>query len=524
MPNTGKPERIQRIRIPLVGSVFSRNWGDSDTLPALSPLDQRFVNVMFKVVKNPVTGRTETWAYKRPGIDTGTALVGVNSPCYTARPSFQYGVTGIGSMVAVYGTGTNTISIVADTTVGANKTATNQSFCSRITEDDTGLAAFIITPSSGFTSLGFVNSGTLIVDADFPGGAIGNFVFKDGYLFVMTAGGRLYNSDLNSRTAWTSTSFLSTPQLAEGSSLALYNNKICAFSFSYITFYENIGNATGSPLQEVQDLRIDGYGLAGHLASNTSGEYASHRVFEANNTVFWVNNPNLSSGPGVYMMDGFKPRKISSPDVDHDLGRVTYSSVRILGIAEFFGSNHLFISTGDQATDYIWAYCIDTGLWSTWESALFATCPAIFNNPENTTGSVAVSARTKEVLIYSGTSIHKFSSETFLSTDRVFTDNSATMTMTIQTGALDFGTNNKKRLNSIRLIGNDPRESSVCGISWSDDDGQTWSTARNVDMNDLDPKLNTCGTFRRRQFRITNSTNAPCELESMELNYEILNS
>ena len=90
------------------------------------------------------------------------------------------------------------------------------------------------------------------------------------------------------------------------------------------------------------------------------------------------------------------------------------------------------------------------------------------------------------------------------------------------TRGLDFDTYKRKRLNRLTLVGADSRETSTCGVSWSDDDGQTWSTARNVDLNDARPTLTRLGTFRKRQFRITNSSDAPMELEAMELDVEEL--
>ena len=514
-------------RIPLVGSVFHRNWADSDTLPAISTLDQRFVNVTFKKVTNVVTGKTAIWACKRPGIDAGTTLSATGlSPCYAAAQSVHSGAGSNLNSLSVYGVDVDNIGYFSGNTRVDTETATGQFDASRlcvyeVNGSGTPSVAFRVNATSRAAYAFEGSTIAAISDVDFPNSsAIGNFVYKDGYLFIMTnSTGRIHNSDLNAVTAWSATSFLTTDSGNDGCSLALYHDKIVAFGGTYIEFYENVGNAIGSPLQQVRHLRINGYGLGrSNVIPASYGQEPGHRCFSSRDTLFWINNPDLESGGGVFVLDAFTPKKISTAEVDFDLARLAYSDPRIAGICELFGFNYLVIATGNQSTDYCWVFCFETGMWTTWESSLFSTLAAVMNNPQGS------GAGQDSVLLFSGNEIYQFDTASLLSTAIDYTDDSAAFTMTVQTGQLDFGTNRRKRLNSIRLIGNDPREASTCAISWSDDDGQTYSTARNVDLNDEDPKLVACGMFRRRQFRIANSSNAPCELEAMELDYEVLAS
>ena len=74
---------MKTVRIPLVGSPHHRQSADSDTFPAISTLDQRFVNVIFKRDLNPLTGLQRLRVCKRPGTDTGTSLTGNVSSIYT---------------------------------------------------------------------------------------------------------------------------------------------------------------------------------------------------------------------------------------------------------------------------------------------------------------------------------------------------------------------------------------------------------------------------------------------------------
>ena len=520
-------------RIDFVKVMYHRNWADADTLPAIDTLDQRAVNVIYKAVVNEITRARKIWVCKRPGIDTGSGLsAGVATGAYAALMSNIVGAGGYNTLSLWPSTTAGNVRIARGLTgINNNLAVTGHNGSSRITQffDGAGTYTWVFhvtcaNPASNRRSYFGIDSGvagdTQISDVDYPNTVVvGNFVYLSGYLFIMTYDlGRIYNSDLNSLTAWTSTSFLTTSFGGGGCGLAPYQDKIVAFSDYGIEFYENIGNAVGSPLQRINHLTTTQYGVARNVDAPGVTD-TGHFYYAAMDTVFWINNPDTSGGPGIFMLEGFKPKKISSPEIDFNLSRFLPSVCKIAGIVEIYGYNYLFISTGGQSTSFGFVYCMNTGLWTTWESSLFdANWPAIVNQRGDTAGLQ------NETLIFAGTKIYKLSIESMLRTDLVFTDNSVAYTTTLQLGDVDFGTKKRKRLNSLRIVGLDPRAASTTGISWSDDDGQTYSTARNVDMNDDDPKLTRCGAFRRRSFRITNAANTSFQAEALECEYDELNS
>ncbi len=68
-----------------------------------------------------------------------------------------------------------------------------------------------------------------IIDADFPS-MVGGFAVMDGFAFVMTATGRVYNSDVNSITSWQSSSFITANMSTDtGLGVITYKNHIVAF-------------------------------------------------------------------------------------------------------------------------------------------------------------------------------------------------------------------------------------------------------------------------------------------------------
>ena len=88
-----------------------------------------------------------------------------------------------------------------------------------------------------------------IADADFVAtGVVTAFVELDGYLFY-GSGANIWNSDLNSITAYTSTAFLAAQMSPDPiNALARHKNMVVCFGNSSMETFYNAGNATGSPL------------------------------------------------------------------------------------------------------------------------------------------------------------------------------------------------------------------------------------------------------------------------------------
>ncbi len=72
------------VRIPLVGTLNQRGLSGSTALSLAE--DQRFLNCLFSVVTNPVTGKSVVYAEKRPGwgadslVENGSASTGLKNP------------------------------------------------------------------------------------------------------------------------------------------------------------------------------------------------------------------------------------------------------------------------------------------------------------------------------------------------------------------------------------------------------------------------------------------------------------
>jgi len=128
------------------------------------------------------------------------------------------------------------------------------------TAETASVGAYATSAGGVFTAASL----TVIADADFPGNIAnvhtrGNFVQMDGYSFMMSKEGGVYNSDLNSITSWNALGVVqanSSPD--QGVGLVKYKNYLMAFGEDSIQFFNNVGNsAPKSPLGRTDQAQMN---------------------------------------------------------------------------------------------------------------------------------------------------------------------------------------------------------------------------------------------------------------------------
>ena len=226
------------IPIPFVGSPNQRGTGTGD---------QRFINVLFELVKNPVTQEQIVYCVKRPGLSNSTQPP---AGAATGRGLYAWGATG-----NIYSVFANKI-YSGTTDLGMTLAASSGRVWWAERPVSTGAQNLIMSDGADNYNITTGDVATQIDatdDADYPASNLGPIVYMDGYLFQGLSNGRIHNSDLNSAVAWTSTAFL-TADTHGGALEAIHIQKdqIIAFTKNRIEFFFNNGNPTGSPL-----LRID---------------------------------------------------------------------------------------------------------------------------------------------------------------------------------------------------------------------------------------------------------------------------
>lgn len=92
-----------------------------------------------------------------------------------------------------------------------------------------------------------------------------------------------------------------------------------------------------------------------------------------------------------------------------------------------------------------------------------------------------------------------------------YTDADGTPQVRIVTDNFDAGTQVKKVFKRFDILA-DQVPGSFLSLQYSEDDYQTWSTLRTVNLGLKHPHLMDLGTFRRRAYRFFHQSNTPFRL------------
>lgn len=566
------------IRFPLVGIINTREFdasggvilnGTSGTVgvgivgqmiihnQSLLVKDQRFINCIPTKLNNNLTGNSTYYLIKRPGWQTSTTPSASNPGKYLSywgsrvagaqvmsafkntNSEIFMGTTSLGSITgeAIFmgeitrgttaafliqssdntlwytaegiitsfvGTThtTTTIDGIADTSnlyVGQLLTGTGIQPNTRITVVGSGTITVSIATTSSTVGAAIVATALAkVTDVDYPGNQTPartvrpGFVFVNGFIYVMDSNAVIYNSDLNSVTGWTANGSINSNSYPDmGVTIVRYRNVIAAFNTTSTEFFSDAGNPTGTPLINNQSATLK------------IGCSSPSAVTSTEDNLVWVSSSE-KGGSSVYIMDNNTPRKISTTIIDQQIALVGSDSARIQAM-KLQGRTLIFLIL--TSTTYV--YCIEDQMWHEWNSVFnFWDYMIVATSGSNNIYGMSLDTTTQAL-----GKIWLMDVETV-----IYTDNDSNYTMLVQTSKVDQGNSFRKRMPRLTVVGDRQVIPSVIDISWSDDDYQTFSTPRSVDMSASRAYLNNCGSvYRRRAFRLTNTAPTSMRLEGLEM-------
>jgi hypothetical protein len=338
-----------------------------------------------------------------------------------------------------------------------------------------------------------IDSSNVVVtgsDPDMPTPMRPHPVFIDGYLFLIKSGtSDIYNSDLNDPLAYTSGDFITAEMLPDTLiRISRLNNYLVAFGSASIEYFYDAANASGSPLNR-NDTPIKQIGYLGGLAAHA-------------NKLFFVGQTSHTE-PEVFMIEDFKMESLDNPSLRRFIQ--PYSTFSGCVISQ--GGHDFYILTVGTIT-----YCMDleTGVWTRMALKGGTTFPAKYsvNLPFTGVGNVSVMA------VEDNTSLFYFDPD-------VYQDDGVNYTVTVQTDKQMFDTMHEKTMARVLVVADRPTTSADLLVSITDDDYQTYSTPRAVDLNQEFPSLYRWGRFRKRAFKLDFTENAPLRMQHLEVDFNI---
>lgn len=486
------------------------------------------------------------------------ALTLITDTDYPGKHTYSVSsMTRSGSTVTVNTTATNALKVGQTVTIaGAVETAYNGNWeIASIVDGDTFTfdigAATPTTPATG-TITAYGGETTV------PG-----IVYMNGYFFVMTADAVIHNSFLGDGSSWDALDFITAEiEPGKGKALAKSGAYVVAFKEWSTELFYDAANPTGSPLSPVQN----GFTLIG-CASGES-------VANLDGTLFWMSQTK-ERGRSVHLMVGQQQSQISTPDVERVINRSDLSTIYSYGMKI---AGHAFYILTMPDIDTTLVYDLISKEWTQWTS-LTANAPlsvssitrsdlvatvntatahgladgdpvtisgagqpeyngrfnvtvvdadtfaiAVSGTPATpATGTITCTTYTESYFKYThyvfcngrDLVLHETDGHLYELLETKYSDAANPVNMVIRTGKLDLESTNKKTSGKTEIIGN--KVASAALVRWSDDDYNTFTTFRPVDLNANRSQIRRCGDFRRRAYEIRHTGDVAVQLAELEI-------
>ena len=418
------------------------------------------------VVLSSVTGIAVNQLITGTGIANGTLVTAVDTDTKTVTINSTFSVQAAGTY-NFYNQGLRGTYLVSPTqTVGS-----------------TTITGAVTTSAAATASL---NS--------FPNNPVPGLVYLDGYVFAMDSEGQIWQSDNENPAAWGALNFTSAKSEADkGMALARHLNYIVAFKQWTADFFFDAGNATGSVLSINQSAHMEIGCADGNSIQNPE------------QTLVWMGNV-VEGGRAIYMLSGLAPTKISTKAVETFLNASdlsgTYSWLYKIAGHTLYG-----LVLTDQNVTLV--YDLTENEWHVWTTSKdfigggedYFECSFVTQFPFNSGAFYVLDAVNGLVFTLSPTN---------------YVDPFGPIRMRIVTDRMDFQTFAFKVGSALTIFGDQIND--VMQVRHTEDDYNTWSQYRNVNLNLQKPCLYQLGRFRRRAYEFLYTGNNPLRLEKVDFN------
>lgn len=453
------------IRIPLVTDLGNRSESYK--------IDARLINAYAEKV-----GQNDAYIYKRPGLTQFSVNPGGAAPGWGI---YNWN----GDIYSIFGTGFYKNNVLLGTVASGLPYTFNQilgAFPSLFFHN--GVNFYQYNTTTGFTPLapGFTCQ---------PGSA-----YLDGTMYLLDSAAVIHGSDLNLLSVWDLTNQI-LAQIESDVAVVIAKQLVYVIAFkAYSTemFYD-AGNATGSPLGSVPGQKLN-YGIR-HFGT----------LAELSGVLLWV-DAIKNGGMSVRVMDQLTAQPCSTPQIERLLQYADHNGwFTTLPVYSWTAKidGHMFYALTIQGLNVTLVHDLTQKLWYEWTDTNGNYMPIVSST------------------FYGGSTLlqHQSNGLIYTLSTQVGTDLGAMFTTEIYTPEFDGGTYRRKVIDKMRFIG-DIQPGNVFQVRVSDDDFNSWSNFREVDMGQLEPTLANCGTFKRRVWNLKmRTTSAGRIIKALEPEIEV---
>jgi hypothetical protein len=361
------------------------------------------------------------------------------------------------------------------------------------TTDFTLIGAASNTVGVVFTATG-VGTGTgNVTRRQFPTSFVKGWAYLDGTLYVMDSQARIWGSkNLDDPLEWDPLNFITARVEPDGGiALAKQLSYVVALKEWTSEVFYDAGNPSGSPLAPVQG------------AKSPFGCASADSVQSIDDILLWITS-NRTVSARVAMMVDLKVQVISTPPIDRLLDRADFSVVHSWN---FKHGGHRFYGFTLVNQNLTLVYDLDQGLWYQWTDTDGNYWPIIAETFTSDDLHLVQHEDNGKLYLLEGDYEYP-------------TDDGDVISVEIRTANANFGIDRRKILNVMR-VNADQTPGSVLEVRVSDDDYQTWSQWRQIDLSRKRPILTKCGTFYRRAWWLKHRRPTAFRIKSIDLQMDI---
>ena len=367
-----------------------------------------------------------------------------------------------------------------------------------------------------------------ITDVDFPpkqtpalslakGGAELN-----GTLYVGCTNGEIWNSAVEDPTTWGSADFTNA-EVSPDNGVMIFNHTdhIVAIGTRSTEFFYDNANPTGSPLNARTDVHHE------------IGAADFNSAWVQTNSMYFVGQ-TAGGSLGVYLLSNFQVQKISKNDFDSLLtSALITDGAKCVGSGFTAGGRAFYLLTiyfvnGGIVTPSATYVQDSTGDWSEFE--LMHTgiddCPLIdWTRASTTRAGEGILANGDLVTVGDDLNpIDSVEAQVYVLADYVepgyisdTTSSGINISMEIVTGQGDSGTLETKFADRLRVVGTPTDASQNITVQWSDEGNNNYNSGRTIDLSNPKNKLNRCGSYKIRNYKLTYAGSEQIECEGIEV-------
>lgn len=458
------------LSLPLAVSYNSRGIaGFTNTVT--NAIDQRKINSIYEPIRNALTGRNTLYLAKRPGVaDVGSTYGTTGQVAYLLEIAAGAS-TNAAANRWVFSTNGDDIraSDTSTTTVIATAAGYAPAFVDKTAISGTDTLVVQLRNAAGTQTAWHstaIAAFTQITDSDFTGLAHqGKIEHLNGRAFVATRN-RIYNSDLNSLSSWPTIGYQDRQSMQDiGTGLAKLGRQIVSFGTATMEIYQYENIPFGSPLILSTALH---YGMDSTIVTGMR-----HYTARAGERLYWRG----SNPMGVFAFDGGKVEKVSTVAIDKILAERQHYFV---GNLNFQGQQAVAIGLDlpSATTQRSLLFFPEWNDWFEWSSTVFI--------PQSC-------ERLQDVCLGVGTNQHKLYALSIASDN--WQDAGTNYAFTHQ-AKLPKNGNDRSFMSMFGVTGDTARSAQALSVEFSDDDYQTFSAARTIDMTSDAKNLYRCGSYR----------------------------